>query len=141
MYDPAFAYETAAIIRDGIERMYGARPEDVLYYLTLYNENHVMPRAARGRRRDDGRRCAGSTASAAPEVKATERRRPLRATLLGRRLDHAAGAPGADHPGRAFGVAADVWSAPSYQLLRNDALEVERWNRLHPADEPRRAAA
>src|SRR5688500_6562857 len=43
IYDPAFAYEMATIIRDGIDRMYGAKPEDVFYYLTLYNENYAMP--------------------------------------------------------------------------------------------------
>src|SRR6516164_7144139 len=42
-YDPAFAYEVATLIRDGIERMYGDSPEDCFYYLTLYNENYVMP--------------------------------------------------------------------------------------------------
>ena len=46
-YDPAFAYELAAVVRDGIERMYGAKPEDVFYYVTLYNENYVQPAAAR----------------------------------------------------------------------------------------------
>ena len=49
-YDPAFAYEMAVIIRDGIERMYGDEPEDCFYYLTLYNENYVMPPMPRGRR-------------------------------------------------------------------------------------------
>ncbi len=43
VYDPAFAYETAAIVQDGLRRMYGPEPQDVFYYLTLYNENHVMP--------------------------------------------------------------------------------------------------
>jgi pyruvate dehydrogenase E1 component len=43
VYDPAFAYETATIIADGIRRMYGPEPEDIFYYLTLYNENYVMP--------------------------------------------------------------------------------------------------
>ena len=42
-YDPAFAYELAAVVRDGIERMYGAKPEDVFYYISIYNENHVQP--------------------------------------------------------------------------------------------------
>ena len=48
VYDPAFAYETAAIIRDGLARMYGDAPEDVFYYLALYNENHVMPARPEG---------------------------------------------------------------------------------------------
>ena len=60
-YDPAFAYELAAIVRDGIERMYGPKPEDVFYYVTLYNENYAQPP------RPDGvttsRSCAASTGS------------------------------------------------------------------------------
>ena len=47
-YDPAFAYEMAVIVRDGIERMYGPEPEDCFYYLTLYNENYSMPAMAEG---------------------------------------------------------------------------------------------
>ena len=47
-YDPAFAYEMAVIVRDGIERMYGPEPEDCFYYLTLYNENYVMPAMPEG---------------------------------------------------------------------------------------------
>ncbi len=46
-YDPAFAYELAAVVRDGIERMYGAKPEDVFYYVTLYNENYAAADPAR----------------------------------------------------------------------------------------------
>ena len=46
-YDPAFAYETAAIVTDGIRRMYGPEPEDIFYYLTLYNENYLMPAQSR----------------------------------------------------------------------------------------------
>ena len=52
-YDPAFAYEVAAIIQDGIRRMYGDTPEDRFYYLTLYNENYEMPAMPRGRRERD----------------------------------------------------------------------------------------
>jgi pyruvate dehydrogenase E1 component len=134
LYDPAFAYETATIVRDGIERMYGANPHDVFYYLTLYNENYSMPERPEGL--TDEQIVGGLYRfKAAPEV-ASEGRAPLRATLL-------AGGSIMQQALRAQqllaerGVAAEVWSALSYQLLRNDALESDRWNRLHPTDTPR----
>jgi pyruvate dehydrogenase E1 component len=140
VYDPAFAYETAVIVRDGIERMYGAKPEDTFYYLTLYNENYAMP--ARPKSLTDADilrglyRFKAAPDSVAGEGEGKDRRTPARATLL-------AGGPIMQQALRAQallaerGVAADVWSAPSYQLLRNDALEAEHWNRLHP-DEAQR---
>ena len=134
LYDPAFAYETAVIVRDGIERMYGANPEDVFYYLTLYNENYVMPERPADVSDEDIVRGLYRF-RAAPAV-GEEGRAPLRATLL-------AGGSIMQQALRAQemlaerGVAAEVWSALSYQLLRNEALEIDRWNRLHPAGPPR----
>jgi pyruvate dehydrogenase E1 component len=130
-YDPAFAYETAAIVRDGIDRMHGQHPEDVLYYLALYNENHVMPP------RPDGVADGDITRGLyrfrpAPELP----RSAPRATILG-------GGSIMQQALRAQqllaeqGIAADVWSATSYQLLRNEALETEHWNLLHPTEAPR----
>jgi pyruvate dehydrogenase E1 component len=134
LYDPAFAYETAAIVKDGIERMYGANPHDVFYYLTLYNENYSMPERPDGL--TDEQIVGGLYRfKAAPEI-ANDGRAPLRATLL-------AGGSIMQQALRAQqllaerGVAAEVWSALSYQLLRNDALESDRWNRLHPDATPR----
>jgi pyruvate dehydrogenase E1 component len=135
IYDPAFAYETAVIVRDGIERMYGPAPTDTFYYLTLYNENYAMPARPAGVSDEDIVRGL-YLFRPAPEVAVDERHGPLRATLL-------AGGPIVQQALRAQallaerGVAADVWSATSYQLLRNEALEADRWNRLHPA-EPQR---
>ena len=78
-YDPAFAYELAAVVRDGIERMYGPKPEDVFYYITLYNENYPQPVAARGRdRRGDPARHLPLRGGARP--------RPRRAPGAARRL-------------------------------------------------------
>jgi pyruvate dehydrogenase E1 component len=130
-YDPAFAYETAAIIRDGIARMHGEDPADLLYYIALYNENHVMPA------RPDGVVDADITRGLyrflpAP---ALDKGAP-RATIL-------AGGPIMQQAIRARellagqGVATELWSATSYQLMRNEALEVEQWNMLHPAETPR----
>jgi pyruvate dehydrogenase E1 component len=137
IYDPAFAYETAVIVRDGIERMYGAKPEDTFYYLTLYNENYAMPARPEGASDADILRGLYRFRGA-PEVAGADdgRRAPMRATLL-------ASGPIVQQALKAQtllaerGVAAEVWSAPSYQLLRNQALEADRWNRLHPDEAPR----
>ncbi len=145
-YDPAFAYELATVIRDGIERMY-VQGEDVYYYVTLYNENYPMAPKPEGV--DAGiirgiYRYAGppETIAAKATAKATGKHRQgaaARARLVGSgsilQQVLAAQAILADR----FGVAAEVYSAPSFPLLRRDALEAERWNRLHPA-EPERVA-
>ncbi|HEY5488927.1 MAG TPA: pyruvate dehydrogenase (acetyl-transferring), homodimeric type, partial [Candidatus Limnocylindrales bacterium] len=130
VYDPAFAYETATIVREGIERMYGASPQDVFYYLTLYNENYAMPARPEWVTDDD---IAGGLYrfKPAPDGAGGDGHAPLRATLL-------AGGSIMQQALRAQqllaerGVAAEVWSALSYQLLRNDALEADHWNRNHP---------
>jgi len=137
LYDPAFAYETAVIVREGIERMYGENAEDVFYYLTLYNENYVMPERPADVSDEDIVRGLYRF-RAAPSV-GEDGRAPLRATLL-------AGGSIMQQALRAQemlaerGIAAEVWSALSYQLLRNEALEIDRWNRLHPAEQPRSPA-
>ena len=135
LYDPAFAFETATIVRDGIERMYGANPQDVFYYLTLYNENYAMP--ARPEWVTDADVVGGLYRfKPAPDGVGAQGRAPLRATLL-------AGGSIMQQALRAQqllaerGVAAEVWSALSYQLLRNEALEADHWNRLHPDEAPR----
>ncbi|MEP7378817.1 MAG: pyruvate dehydrogenase (acetyl-transferring), homodimeric type [Chloroflexota bacterium] len=142
VYDPAFAYETAVIIRDGIQRMYGANPEDVLYYLTLYNENYVMPARPEGVSDEDITRglylfrAAPEIATPSDEGNGNGRtaRQALAVSLL-------AGGSIMQQALRAQtmlaerGIAADVWSATSYQLLRREALETERWNRLHPDEQ------
>ena len=127
-YDPAFAYEVAVIIRDGLARMYGPEPEDCFYYLTLYNENVAMPAMPPGvedgicrglyryREADGGAHHAQILASGMMMAGALDAQR-----VLAERYD----------------VHADVWSATSYKLLREDAMDCERWNRLHPTELPR----
>ncbi|TMB54905.1 MAG: pyruvate dehydrogenase (acetyl-transferring), homodimeric type, partial [Chloroflexi bacterium] len=127
-YDPAFAYELAIIVREGIRRMYGDPGDDVFYYLTLYNENWVMPPMPDGV--EDG------------VLKGLYRFREAqggsrRVQLIGSGSILHQALRAADLLAERFDVAADVWSAPSFQQLRNEALEVERWNRLHPTAEPR----
>ncbi len=128
-YDPAFAYEIAAIVRDGIRRMTDEK-EDLFYYLVLYNEPYPQPE--RPERADDESILQGLYLyQVAPEEK------KHRAQIFGSGtiLKEALRAQNllAEH----HDVAADVWSATSYQQLRGEALECERWNRLHPEEPPR----
>jgi len=131
-YDPAFAYETAIIIRDGLRRML-EDGEDVVYYLTLYNENYAMPAKAEGV--DEGIVRGLYRFAAAPSVKGG--RRAPRATILGSGSLMPQAVRAQALLAERFGVAAQVWSATSYGQLRAEALETERWNRLHPGEEPR----
>ncbi len=130
-YDPAFAYETAVIIADGLARMYG-RGEDVFYYLALYNENYVMPPMPAGV--EDGILKGLYRFKAGPEKKKTK----LKAHILG-------SGPIINQALRAqeilekHGVSADVWSATSYKSLRTDALRCRRWSMLHPSETPKRS--
>ena len=132
-YDPAFAYETAVIIDDGIHRMYpdgdATRGEDLIYYLTLYNENYPMPALPEGVR--DGIVNGLYRYTDAPEGPG------LRATILFSGTSYGAAVTARDELAQHYDVGAELWSATSYQQLRADAIEVERWNRLHP-DQPGR---
>ncbi|MEI8002539.1 MAG: pyruvate dehydrogenase (acetyl-transferring), homodimeric type [Actinomycetes bacterium] len=129
VYDPAFAYELAVIVRDGIERMYGEHPEDCFYYLTVYNENLSMPAMPDGVEADIVRglyRFRDAPGEA-----------PVGARILASGSAMAAALAARDILAADFGVAAEVWSATSWKALREDALAVERWNRLHPTEERR----
>ena len=127
-YDPAYAYEIAIIVRDGIRRMYQER-EDRFYYLTLYNENYAMPAMPEGLN-------AEGVLKGIYRFKAAEKgRAALQLFGSGPILNEALRAQ--QILGEKYGVAADVWSVTSYNELRRDALAVERWNRLHP-DQPAR---
>jgi len=126
-YDPAFAYELAAIVRDGIERMY-VRGEDVFYYVTIHNENYAQPPLPEGDDVRDGILKGLYRFSAAPDL--GKGAQVARLVGSGSILQQVIAAR--DLLAEKFGVAAEVYSAPSFQLLRRDALEIERWNRLHP---------
>jgi pyruvate dehydrogenase E1 component len=131
-YDPAFAYELAVILRDGIRRMYGEKPEDVFYYITLYNDNYAMAAMPEGS--TEGilkgmyKQRAASVSSKLPKVHLLGSGPILMQVLRAQEL-----------LGSQFGVAADVWSVTSYLELRREALEVERWNMLHPEQPPRKS--
>ncbi|HET7636142.1 MAG TPA: pyruvate dehydrogenase (acetyl-transferring), homodimeric type [Candidatus Limnocylindria bacterium] len=127
-YDPAFAYELAIIIREGIRRMYGEEPEDVFYYLTLYNENLPMPAKPEGVEEGvlRGLYLYKPAEKGSRRVQLFGSGPILHQALTAQQL-----------LAEKYDVAADVWSVPSYQQLRDDALAVERWNRLHPDQEQR----
>ena len=128
-YDPAFAYELAVIIGDGLERMYGANAEDVFYYITLYNENMAMPAMPDGVEDGIVRGLYRYRRASEPSTR--------RAQILASGTAMRAALDAQDLLAAQYDVAADVWSATSYKALREDALSVERWNRLHPHDDPR----
>ncbi len=136
-YDPAFAYEVAAIIQAGMTRMFGPdggdRPpgleRDVFYYITLYNENYPMPAMPEGL--DPAHIVRGLYQwAAAPE--GTERRATV---LFSGSAQGAARAAADELAGQGIGV--ELWSATSYKALRDDALSGERWSRLHPGEPAR----
>jgi pyruvate dehydrogenase E1 component len=128
-YDPAFAYEIAIIIRDGIARMHGPDPQDLIYYLNLYNEPYPQPAMPAG---VEAGILAGLYRYRAEAGERTHRARILASgTAMVAALD-AQRLLSDDHD-----VAAEVWSATSYKALRDDALGAERWNRLHPDQPPR----
>jgi len=129
VYDPAFAYETATIVADGIRRMYGDQPEDIFYYLTLYNENYRMPPKPEGV--DEGIRRGLYRFAPAPE--GASRRATVLFSGTASQAATEAQAILAEH----HDVGVELWSATSYKALREDALSVERWNRLHPSMQPR----
>ncbi len=131
-YDPSFAYELATIVRHGIEHMYGAEPEDVFYYLTLYNENYLMPPMADGV-------ADGVIEGLYRWAEAPAGTDGPAATILFSGPCHRAAVFAQAELAEHHGVAAELWSATSYQQLRLQAMETERWNRLHP-DEPARTA-
>jgi pyruvate dehydrogenase E1 component len=139
-YDPAFHYELAVIVRDGLRRMYGEAAEAVFYYITLYNENYLQPQKPEGA--DEGilkglYRLRESPLAAAAAKSRNGKSQPPRVQVLGSG-SLLREAMRAQELLAELGVAADVWSATSYKQLRYDALEAERWNMLHPGEEPRK---
>jgi pyruvate dehydrogenase E1 component len=133
-YDPAFAYELAVILRDGIRRMYEDVKEDIFYYITLYNDNYSMLPMPEGVTEGI---LKGLYKLRPAKVKPSAAKAKAHLFGSGPILMHALKAQDllAEH----FGVAADVWSATSYKELRREALDVERWNLLHPLEKPRQS--
>ncbi|HEU4908125.1 MAG TPA: pyruvate dehydrogenase (acetyl-transferring), homodimeric type, partial [Propionibacteriaceae bacterium] len=130
-YDPTFSYEVAVIVHEGLRRMIGEQ-EDVYFYITLMNENYEHPAMPEGAEEGIVKGMylfrAGQGKKNAPRVQ-----------LLGSGTIFREVLAAADLLASDFGVAADVWSVPSFTELRREGLDVERWNRLHPTDEPKRS--
>jgi len=140
-YDPAYAYELTVIVQDGIRRMYEAQ-EDVFYYLTIYNENYAMPQMPEGV--TDGilqgayrLRSSELTTEKAEKGSETEAGCTNKVHLLGSGAILREALRAQQILEENHGIRTDVWSVTSYNQLRRDCLEVERWNRLHPAETPR----
>src|SRR5437868_1142537 len=128
-YDPAFAYEIAVIIQDGIRRMY-KDGENWFYYITLMNEPYAMP-AMPGDVKD-------GILKGMYRFRASENKKAkLRAQLFGSGSILREALQAQDILEQKYGVAADVWSVTSYKGLYTDGIEAERWNRLHPGEKAR----
>ena len=130
-YDPTFAYEVAVIIQDGLRRMMKDQ-EDIYYYITLMNENYTHPTmpagAEEGIRRGMYLFSEGATKKTGPKVQLLGSGTILREVIAA-----------ADLLEQDFGVAADIWSCPSFNELRRDGMATERWNLLHPLQSPRKS--
>ena len=128
-YDPAFAYEIAVIIQDGIRRMYKEN-ESIFYYITVMNEPYVMPHMPEGVKEGVLKGMYRFRASENKKLK-------LRAQLFGSGAILREALRAQEILEQKFNVAADVWSVTSYKELYREGLEVERWNLLHAAEKPR----
>jgi pyruvate dehydrogenase E1 component len=130
-YDPTFAYELAVIIHDGLWRML-TEQQDVFYYITLMNENYVHPAMPEGAQE-------GILKGMYPLTNGGSNGKGPRVQLLGSGTILREAIAAADLLRDDFGVAADVWSVPSFTQLRRDGIDVERWNMLHPMEPQRRS--
>jgi len=128
-YDPTYAYELAVIIQDGLRRMYQEQ-EDVYYYITVMNENYEHPAMPEGVEKGILKGMyllrEGKSKKNAPKVQLLGSGTILREVIAG-----------ADLLEKDFGIAADIWSVTSFNELRRDGLDVQRWNMLHPEAPPR----
>ena len=143
-YDPAFGYELAVIVADGLRRMY-AEGEEIFYYLSLYNENYTMPPMPAGV--EDGILKGLYKFKPGPELSLARRtgeggRRSgegIKAHIFGSGPIINSALQAQEILAERYGVCADVWSATSYKLLRTDAIRCRRWNMLHPTQPPKKS--
>ncbi len=125
-YDPAFAYEIAVILQDGIRRMY-VEQEDIFYYITVMNEPYLQPPMPEGSRE-------GILKGMYKFKDSENKEATLHAQLFGSGTILNEVLKAQEVLGEKYGVAADVWSVTSYKELYRDGLEKERWNMLHPSE-------
>ncbi|MCC5873807.1 MAG: pyruvate dehydrogenase (acetyl-transferring), homodimeric type [Gammaproteobacteria bacterium] len=132
-YDPTYAYELAVIIHEGMRRMY-VEQQDVFYYITVMNENYLQPEMPANSREGIIRGMYRLEADSG-----TPRGGSKAVQLLGSGTILLEVRAAADILREDYGVAVDVWSVTSFNELRRDGLAVERWNLLHPEEEPRQS--
>ncbi len=128
-YDPAYGYELGHIVKDGLRRMYGEEPENVFYYLTIYNEPYVQPAEPDGVDVDGilrGMHLISEGSGDGPHVQLLASGVGVNWALRAQELLR-----------DDWGVQSDVWSVTSWNELRRDGLAADRHNLLHPDDEPR----
>jgi pyruvate dehydrogenase E1 component len=124
-YDPAYAFEMAVVLQDGLRRMYEAG-EDCYYYITMYNEDYAMPAIPEGEGIREG------ILRGIYKFKAAEKTSQIQLFGSGPILNEAVRAQ--QILAEKYNIAADVWSVTSYNELRRDCLDTERFNRLHPSE-------
>jgi pyruvate dehydrogenase E1 component len=124
-YDPAFAYELAVIVKDGIRRMF-VEQEDLMYYITVLNEKYSMPEMPENT--EEG------ILKGMYRFRKTRKRKGPKVHLLGSGAILNEALRAADILENDYGVRADVWSVTSYKALYDDARETERWNRLNAGE-------
>ena len=129
-YDPTYAYELAVIIQDGLSRML-EKQQDVYYYITVMNENYPHPAMPKGVEEGILKGLYPFSVSASKSK--------IRVQLLGSGTILREVIAAAELLEKDWGVAADVWSAPSFTELRREGLAADRWNLLHPEDKPRQS--
>jgi len=129
-YDPTYSYELAVIIQDGLRRMLHDQ-EDIYYYITVMNENYHHPDMPKGV--EDGILRGMYLLRQGVDAK-NGRVQLLGSGAILREVEAAAELLAAD-----FGVAADVWSVTSFNQLRRDGIDAERWNLVHPEEKPRQS--
>jgi pyruvate dehydrogenase E1 component len=126
-YDPAYAYELAVIVQEGLRRMY-QEGESIFYYITVYNENYVQPPMPEG--------VQEGILRGVYRFRKAPNKSKKRAQLLGSGPILNEVVKAQEILAERYRIAADVWSVTSYKELRRDALNAERWNLLHPTEEP-----
>jgi pyruvate dehydrogenase E1 component len=129
-YDPTYAYELAVIVQDGMRRMF-AEQEDIYYYITLLNENYPQPAMPEGA--EEGILKGLYLLREAPATP----KKGLRVQLMGSGAILNEVLAAAELLQQHYAVLSDIWSATSLTEVRRDGLAAERWNMLHPEDEPR----
>jgi pyruvate dehydrogenase E1 component len=134
-YDPAFAYETAAIVKDGLKRMLEDN-EDVFYYITLYNENYVMPGLPQEAQPKGAAKVEeGIVRGMYCFAQGPKKKHKVQIWASGPMVQTALQAQ--ELLANEYDVSADIWSVTSYQQLYRDGRAVERHNRLHPDQKPK----